>query len=134
MAFRVVDGHSVGRDVDTRTVGAAHTEAAVANSGSGIARRYDRGGHFEEGRDVATIVAFRYLLGGDVGECDRSLHSRTVSRHFDGVEGGIHTVEALHKGLVSGLSGRSVECGRIHNRHTPGKGLLHVFKFFLRRY
>ena len=41
VTFRIVDGHTVGGDVDARSVGAAHADAAVADAAAGIAGGHD---------------------------------------------------------------------------------------------
>ena len=56
MTLGIVDWHTVGCDIDTRAVGAAHTDRRISHACAGIGCRDDRWSHVKQKRDVVTVV------------------------------------------------------------------------------
>ena len=56
MTLGIVDRNTVGRDIDSRSIGTADSHRRISHAGAGIGRRDERRGHLQQIGDVAAVV------------------------------------------------------------------------------
>ena len=132
VALGIVDGDSVGADVDAGAVGAADAHGGVAGPRAGVGADGDGGGHLQEVGHVAPVVRAEELALPDVGEGHRGARRGAVGGNY------LHPAELyFHRIAVcaaarAAAGGGSVEEGPRACREQEGRKnrSLHVF-FFL---
>ncbi len=115
VALGIVDGDSVGADVDARAVGAAYAHRGVAHGRAGVGGGGDRGGHLQEVGHVAPVVVSQELALPDIGEGHGGARRRAVGHDLHLVQHEVQGVTAVTDGgrrQVDGPRRRQEQEGR----------------------